>query len=126
MRTDPGTPPEKVSLVSLVSFPHPTRPRPREGAIGRKQTNQTNKLIQEEAELTPRDGGLENAVRVLLADPPGGLVEQLARCRQDPGLIRPTCSTISYKVYGTSARWGEIQPILEEALQLIDAGASRA
>ena len=69
---------------------------------------------------------LTEELQGILAHPPSWLVEQLASCRQDPDLIRPTCSAISYKVYGTSARWGEIRPFLEEALQLIDAGASRA
>jgi hypothetical protein len=53
----------------------------------------------------------------LLADPPGWLVEQLARCRQDPALIRTTCSTIPYEMYGTSACSAEVRPLVEEALQ---------
>jgi hypothetical protein len=44
VRTDPETPPAKVSLVSLVSLSHPTRARPRAGDNGGGETNETNKL----------------------------------------------------------------------------------
>ena len=98
-----------------------------EAVISEKGLKPSNRLKPSAAAgATPRGEDVADEVRALLKDPPGWLAEQLEQCLQDPALIRPTCSAISYKVYGTSARWGEIQPFLEEALQLIDEGASRA
>lgn len=56
-------------------------------------------------------------VRALLKDPPSWLSTQLERCRQDSGIIKPTCSTIAYQAYGTATRWEEVKPAVESWLK---------
>lgn len=51
-----------------------------------------------------------------LEDPPEWLEKQLERCRQDEQAIKPTCSSIAYEVYGTSTRWEEVRPVVEQVL----------
>jgi hypothetical protein len=57
-------------------------------------------------------------VAALLANPPTWLSEQLAKCRENPGRwIKPTCSSLAYKVYGTANRWEEAKPFVEAHLR---------
>jgi putative DNA primase/helicase len=84
---------------------------------GLKPSNRLKLSAQSEREDDPtRRGDRDPAIGQILADPPEWLVELLDRCRQDQDLLRPTGSAISYEVYGTSARWAEVRPILEEYL----------
>jgi hypothetical protein len=53
----------------------------------------------------------------LLKNPPGWLSGQLAKCWENPERwIKPTCSSIAHKVYGTATRWQEVEPILKAHL----------
>ncbi len=58
----------------------------------------------------------DDPVTAFLNDPPGGLVGQLGMCRKDERLIRPTCSTIAYEIYGTATRHSEVEPVLRRWL----------
>ena len=51
-----------------------------------------------------------------LDNPPEWLQTQLARCLEDEAIIKPTCSTVAYEVYGTASRWEEVKPVLERWL----------
>ncbi len=60
-----------------------------------------------------RSGVDDGPLIAFLEDPPDWLIRQLDQCRADPGLIKPTSSTISYEVYGTGERWREVRPHVE-------------
>jgi hypothetical protein len=77
----------------------------------RKDVNLINFVNPTNPSVTRRDG--ENEVVELLADPP----DWLGLLRSNPELIRPTCSAISYEVYGTATRWGEVRPALQAYLK---------
>lgn len=61
--------------------------------------------------------GGASPVVALLESPPGWLIRQLAKCRENTNLLKPTCSSISYEVYKTSSRWEEVKPLLERHLE---------
>jgi hypothetical protein len=59
----------------------------------------------------------DSAVSEMLKDPPPWLVNQLEKCREDPDrLLKRTSASISSGVYGTTARWHEVLPLLEECI----------
>jgi putative DNA primase/helicase len=65
----------------------------------------------------PHAGRETEAVRELLEDPPSWLTAQLEECREAPSrFFNPTCSAIAADVFGSPARWREVEPILEAHL----------
>jgi len=75
------------------------------------------KPINSTGDPTPHGEDAMDEVRALLAAPPGWLVEQLDRCREDPDrMLNPTASAISAQLSGSPARWREVEPILEAHL----------
>ncbi len=73
-----------------------------------ERTGNVPSLDRPEAEADP--------VTAFLEDPPGWLADQLGKCREDERFIKPTCSTASYQLFGTAARWAEVEPVLRRWL----------
>ncbi len=62
--------------------------------------------------------GFTCPVQGLLEDPPGWLLTQLGKCREDPArFLKPTCATIAGEVFNTVTRWGEVEPVLRRWLE---------
>lgn len=57
------------------------------------------------------------SVAELLHDPPQWLAEQLARCREDDHLYRPTAAAMSAALYDTPERADELLPVLDAYLK---------
>jgi putative DNA primase/helicase len=112
---NPRNPRNPVSPI--VSNPTSYGSESTEGAINNNRENRVTPVTSVTLNTTPRDDrGVEKVVE-LLADPPDWLATQLGLLRSNPELIPPTCSAISYEVYGTSARWGEVRPALQAHLK---------
>ena len=75
--------------------------------------------------VTPR--GLAKELGEILVDPPEWLAPLLDECQKDPNrFLNSTSNNIAMKLWNSPARWREVRPFLEEALRLIDEGASLA
>ncbi|MDP9476309.1 MAG: AAA family ATPase [Actinomycetota bacterium] len=68
-----------------------------------------------------RDREDGDPVIALLENPSGWLATQLAKCRENERLIKPTCSTIAFEVYRTASRWAEVEPVLRRYLGEVGA-----
>jgi hypothetical protein len=82
-----------------------------------------NGLGNAHVEVIPKFGldgpnGPGEALREFFESPPEWLSTQLARCREEEArYLKPTCSSISYEVYGTASRWEEVKPVVERCLE---------
>ena len=66
----------------------------------------------------------EDPVRDYLANQPAWLVKQAEEVRRDPSLLKATCATVAYEVYGTAAggRWEKARPAVEAWLRELGGG----
>ena len=59
-------------------------------------------------------GDVPPELAAYFADPPGWLIKQAHEVRQNPGVLKPTCSTIAYELYGYGGRGAEIEAAVAE------------
>jgi hypothetical protein len=119
VRVAPETPPEKISLISLISFPHPTRAHPRKSGSGPKQTNETNQtntsdVVSSSEGRTSGSKPLEaRQVRDAMQDTRGGPWRALQAYRDRPSAQRFDYLVTSLLVYygrPTDMRAEDIEP----------------
>jgi hypothetical protein len=110
--SNPGNP---VSLIvsSSNQTEEDTKDTSKSGPKETNRGNSVNPVTLVTDTRTPRAAQDRAEIAEFLAEPPDWLATQLDLLRANPELMRPTCSAISYELYGTSARRDEVRPFLE-------------
>jgi len=128
VRPAPDGPAEELSLISLISPPAPSRPRPRGGENGPDLTKGTNKLIPDPdtsvGEISavggiPTSDDSFPSVAELFANPPEWLTKQLKVYRENPTRhFGPLCTAVAAEVLGVD---GRAEDVAEEVREEVGA-----
>ncbi|MDP8952786.1 MAG: hypothetical protein M3N18_11220, partial [Actinomycetota bacterium] len=87
------------------------------GKAGQKHPPNSSKARKASAANVSVVNVPDNPITALFHDPPDWLTTQLAKCREQERLVKPTCATAATELFGTVTRWAEVEPVLRRHLE---------